>query len=531
MKFLNFVQEQKKTDIKKLFSISLLGLVVIQFCALLIFNLKMSDKILDFDYALEARHAIEMWKNRSIFLENWNYVSTLEIDTAVFWAAPIYILTNNFSFSIAVTHAIFASIFIVVILDIYSNLNRERWEAYIAVLLVFTPYTIEQSSNNLDYNNMLFVAGGQYEFRVLTILLLLDTMICKNVTKRIKLTIIYSIFLFWTSLSCGNYVLLMGVLPVFLGVFIEQVNKMRINVLSFRMKVIFSSILLAMAAILIKSNSVAGNSFRNSLSLISADSFSANIENCFVGVFLLIRALRFDTGISVLSLDGIIMLIKIMLVLISMILPIYGIFKCVKLQRNSLIKYVVSIMFVNIFVLIITNTQYGSWIFEARYHILWFVVVLVCLPWMYREILIGLNNKYYYYGGLSLALIACVILNIYGFCGAFRIKNGYYDKAKAIIEKTNELQVDTVYVFEDAVTANIIRVLDYDLNCYRINNDSEYNLDVLNFYIDLNGNEKNLLFIPETAFQNLEEDKKDNYEFTGKIDDINVYISDINPWI
>ena len=521
--------------IKGLFTKGIVGLVVVQFIVLFLFNITKSEVLLDFDSSLEFRHVVEMWKNHKIFIDDWYYVSSLEIDTAMFFAAPIYFLTSNISLSIGIAHGIFAALFILVILDIYKNLHRELWEACLAVLLVFTPYTIEASANNLDYTNMMFVAGGQYEFRVLTVLILINVLVCRNKKKQIAWTCLYFILLFWTSLSCGNFVLLMGVAPVVFFHIMEKIVSKDISFSKREIAIIIIGVVLAVLGIVIKQNSVAGTAIRNELTLIHATKFVENIQNCFAGVFLLIQGLCKQDGVSVLSINGIYILVKMGLVLLCFSLPLIACFKCDALKKEKALGYALCLMFVDFFVLMVTNTQYGSTIFESRYHIVWFVAILVFLPVFLNIIMDCLDNKYLHGMVLSGCIMAVIFLNLVGVKRLANMQNPYYETSLDIMQMAETYEKETVFIYEGQLEANMIRAINDDIDCFRIFKMEEgYRMDVLDFYTNVlepgKIQEAHLLFITEENFISLPEEVRKEYLYIDKCDIYNVYKSECNPW-
>ena len=66
-----------------------------QLLSLLVINLTRSEELLDYDSALTFRHALEMWKNGTIFLSDVYTTSSLELDCTAFWAVPLWLLTGN----------------------------------------------------------------------------------------------------------------------------------------------------------------------------------------------------------------------------------------------------------------------------------------------------------------------------------------------------------------------------------------------------------------------------------------------------
>ena len=168
------------------------ALILFQFLSIIFINFTKSYSFLNLDSSLAIRHSIEMWKN-GIFLQDYNYFSTIENDNAAFLGAPIYIITHNLNLALGIAHILTYTFCIWILHDIFKNLEVSREYFLIAVFLLFTPYSLGQ----LAWSNMFFLSVGQYEFRILVLLLLLDLMLLCDSQKYGKrklwiLTAIYS---------------------------------------------------------------------------------------------------------------------------------------------------------------------------------------------------------------------------------------------------------------------------------------------------------------------------------------------------
>lgn len=524
---------RSRSSRKRLIESYVFCLLALQIGVLAYFNIAKGAEILDYDSAMQVRHVLEMWENKTVFLDNWNYVSTLEIDTAAFFAMPVYFLTSNLSFSLGICNTIVVILYVWVIVDLYRNVGREFWEGCLAAMLVITPYSIAPLKNNLTYSNMLFVGGGQYAFRVLVVLLLLDLLSCKRKRhKKIILLAAYTFLLFWVSLSSGNYVLFMGILPVcgvfvLEQVFVDKINKREAGVLLF-------SIVIAIIATQLKAGSVAGLSPRNNLNLIKADDLISNMEDCFTGIFLLINGLPLSGNMSVFNVEGIVFVVKICFVIMCISIPIIAYVKCRSVYKYKLVRCAAFIMAVNLFVLMISNAKYGSAIFEERYHLLWFVMILVCIPLFIMALLDLMNNKRFYHCTMIVFLGCVTLVNLSGFEKCLSWENPRYEKAEAIIRQAADLNVDTVYM-KDIVTANIVRALEDEIDCFAISKAGEgYVLRLEDYYNNaggqLNERAENMLVMAEKSFDELPEQIKQAYKKVGEYGSSNMYYSDFNVW-
>ena len=58
-------------------------------------NLVESPKMIDYDGAKLYMHALEMCRNGSFFLPDWNYITTMELDCSLLLAVPFYALIHE----------------------------------------------------------------------------------------------------------------------------------------------------------------------------------------------------------------------------------------------------------------------------------------------------------------------------------------------------------------------------------------------------------------------------------------------------
>lgn len=452
-------------------------LVVIQFLVIVFVNFTKSYDFLDYDSSLAIRHAMEMWEH-GLFLTDFNYVSSMEIDAVTFFAAPLYMLTDNLGLALGLVHIIGYIGVVYIIYDIFKNQHASKEKFLLAVLLVFTPYAIGQ----LDWANMLFISAAQYEFRVITMLLLVDLLIMseeKIGRRKLVLTMAaYCIINFWTSLSTGNYVLFMIVSPFILENILDAINQKEFKVKSLRNLIILISCCVSLGGWLLQ-NKFIGNAPRGNLSLISASTFIENIGDSITGVFLLFGGLPLANDVSIFSSKGIAYLLRFVFVNFCFILVIKEIFRNKK--YSTICRKFFAFAFVNICVLLITSTRYGAPIFEYRYHILWCVMLLLVIAdfvidyerhdngWL-RNIMVG---------GV---LIAVVVMNIQGFNKIFQYRDTR-EYEKSIINVAEEFEIGTVYLYDDMTASHVIRALDPELYCISVSfQDNNWSMDMMDMY-------------------------------------------------
>ena len=147
-----------EAKIKKIITVTICGLAFIQMLLIFWCNLGKYEEVIDFDSSLAIRHCVEMWKNQNIFLDGFNYFSTLEIDNTAFFAIPFFFLFNHLGLGLAVCHTLLYLVFLLVCCDIFSNLGCSKICGVLSTVLVFTPYAHGQ----LDWANMIDITMNEF---------------------------------------------------------------------------------------------------------------------------------------------------------------------------------------------------------------------------------------------------------------------------------------------------------------------------------------------------------------------------------
>lgn len=182
-----------------------------------------------------------------------------------------------------IVHVILYVLTIYLVYSIFKNGGYDERYSYLASFFLFSPYVI----GGLDWGNMFFLTVGQYEFRVIVMLsvtnLLLISLNKRGVFKKNVAFFVSNIILcFGTTLSCGNYVLLMIILPFCLFFIFINVISEKLEINKFAVWVLSSSVVSCVIALVIR-NCAVGETSRGNLFLQNVDGFIENIFNCITG--------------------------------------------------------------------------------------------------------------------------------------------------------------------------------------------------------------------------------------------------------
>ena len=133
------IGDDRKYNVQR---VLLFVLLVLQFLLVISINVFKAEQMLGFDSSLAIRHSVEMWKNKNIFLDNFQYFSTIEIDNAAFFATPLYLLSGNLGVSLAVVHALLYIVTFLVCCDIFKNLKMNVMCGALSTALIFYKYAV-----------------------------------------------------------------------------------------------------------------------------------------------------------------------------------------------------------------------------------------------------------------------------------------------------------------------------------------------------------------------------------------------------
>jgi len=514
----------KKSILKPTF----ISILVFQIAYILFINFTRSENLIDFDSGAALRHAIEIWRNGTLFLKNYSPVSTLEIDCTSFWAAPIFLATGSLGLSYAVIHAVLL-VFILCLSNAVlkiSGVGADLRSATLCLLLV--PYSFGQ----LEYFNMLFISAGQYNFKIITLLYI--TYFYLADIKKIKRPILllnlsaFAFFLSVTTLSSGVYVLFMLIAPFMLAEVIQCINKQSISLKSFRNFFLIGTVMLTAVLIKFRSMHFTPNQVNGSL-LCEAGRFADNVLDCLTGIYILMGGIPKHGEVRVATVDGILHITRFIF-LTAMICITFRTLK----RENSWFKSrfntaCISILLCNLLVLIISSTTYGGSVFEYRYHITWMILFIFLSVNCLEKFLSQLKNIWFK-NLLLFALPAFILCNsAVNFRYISHLKPIEKDGATQIAEYADAQNVSTVLMYKVPDTNSIPQIINAirpDMECFSLND----NWDGVQFfdYYCLDFDEvisrEHILLICKSDFNKLTDGIRGQYTYQTEIYGVSCYL-------
>jgi len=439
----------------------MLGLILlVQFILIAVCNLSLIDKHLDCDNAKLFVHIMHMWEEKTIFIPDWSHVNTFELDCASLIALPLYALTGNIYLAFGIANVIFVAIYIGLIFYMFSGENPTR------PLLVANLICIPYAYGMLDYFNMMFFCGSQYVLKVMIPIMLIALLLRierKDVqNKKAKAltlyVVIYLLLVFVTSLSSGIYVAMVGLLPIFAVYVIYKLQRYEKIPKVYYLVAITSVVAVLIGLIL--NNVIMDGAVGNRMTLCSIYDILNNVTSCFFGIFELFGGAAYSADVSVLSLKGISIILKIGFTLVVLVCAFIGLMKVIKKKSDLRSVLLLAVFGWNMFVLCITNTSYGASTYEYRYHL----VGMIPLLFIAGELLVEFLE---YHKGVTCLIFstigvgAVLMLNVVSFKEVYTAEDSYAD-LKELTAYVEELDVEYAYLYNESSEAEICRLLSQD---------------------------------------------------------------------
>lgn len=454
-----------KIKIDKIAEWMFLALLIIQASFIIYFNLSDIRCSLDHDAANTFYHYMEVIKNGTIRLEDWNHTTTLELDGSFLFVVPLYYITNDIFLSVGIGNIILMILYIFVIYRIMHYAGVNKMFTYFALCLVLTPY----SFGMLEYFNMMFFGGACYSVKTLVplIFLLLVQLLTKKDFKekveRIELgivVILYAGLLFVTAFSTGIYTMLCGLLPMIACMVIDIWTSG-----SWKGKYNWKHIsLIAGTFILFVIGYVLHNDFypavsRTTMRLTKIENYAINFRACIAGIFQVFGATT-SADIEALSFWGIVYCLKMGLVVLFLIAFIYNLPRIFcKTEKLDVRKYLAFIFLFNFLVLVVSDCRYGTNThIEYRYYLIGIVPLIPLLGIQIAEWKNKWNDFQYK------IVYICIFFALSGvLLGNNRNIMKSWDRttyAVELCEYFNELDIDSVFFVNDPDTSVICKGID-----------------------------------------------------------------------
>ena len=196
----------------------LIGAIIVDVVLLLYYNFFIIPQVIDEDYAKLLVHIKEMGDNKTLFPAYWEYMSSGELDSAALPAFFFFLITHRLVFSFALANVLNIAFFSFMLLYLLEMIGVKTRYRLLALFAVLTAYDFGQ----LEYTNMLFIAGGQYIYKMMLPLLFVLLLLAPAERHRKKPVLFFAAFYYLMLLVTGMcswlYVFVSTLLPVMICV-------------------------------------------------------------------------------------------------------------------------------------------------------------------------------------------------------------------------------------------------------------------------------------------------------------------------
>lgn len=456
----------------------LLTCVAIQILFLLIFNVCRMKYMVNFDSNTYLVQVMQIWKQRTLLIEDYYYSTMLTWDMPTLLAVVFYAIFRDVFLAYALADDVLILLFVLVLNKLCNDLNFSKIAKYLTFLAIFATYQY----GSVDYIEELFVNGALYGFRIMFLLMMIDVLVCvrkgKAVKKYIFLYFLTLIGFFLCGISSGIFELGCCILPLLLYEVWDVLDKND----DFKIRYFFNSrLLLVCGAIVVtmcgiitnKLLDLSGSSaLRKNTMAISG--LSKNIANVFISLFQLFGWPQ--DSVSITSLSGIFAFAAVAVTLI--ILLVFGAASVCAFRRRGIdgeqkiyCRQVLCIFLVNALLFCFADLTYGASTFEYRYWLTAIIPIFLEFGILYD------SSKGYFKDSYRNFLLICYVLlticiSVYKNYGMWHVDWGG-SKFDGLMDLAVEEDCDTVFIYSDYFSSRVfLAFTPEELDVFAVNNSS-----------------------------------------------------------
>lgn len=449
------------------------GILCLQLLVIIVYNLTMLRYQADYDSSSGMLQMVEIWRKKTLLIPDWEYQTTVGWDIPLLFAVPFYGITKNVFLSLGIANNLFVIVYVLLIFDILKKNNVSTGNRFVALIALFTPYTVGQ----LGYLPMMFIGTASYVVKVLIPLLLIDVILELEQGTRVKKMIVRLVFLVLFSvlsgISSGVYMLACGVFPVMFYLVLRVLRRNSLKLLYSKPMIITVVTAAAFGVGIVAARILAFENHSTSMQLLPGTKLAENALHCFVGIWELFGAVRENVAPQVLSKDGFICLFGVLITaLILFSIVYYAIRVLLGKEKRTAVGIVLCINFVNMCVLLLTETTYSAQTFEYRYHVVAMIPSMLLLGMFVQEITQKWNTLSRR-TALVMIVFACIAISASNFNNLYaEADTGIINELSKITDLARKHNVGLIYVNacdEKSMEAGrILRVSDFDQNVVTI---------------------------------------------------------------
>ena len=459
------MSEKRKLQFEKIMVIGLLALLIVQFLVLVYFNLKLNAQHVDYDSSWVYLKAALVWKEKTFISSNWSDTTNPFFDLSLPLASLLYGITGRLFFSYGISTL---TVLLGIIASVFFILKRFNVNI-IGILTVLNLILCPFLTNGFDpvielgYFNCVLVGPSHYGLRTLIVLLIILEYLNIQQRKKIDFVFFLSIALcFVSGMSSGVYLIAMIILPIlaflFECMFIKNEFKVFVKKESLYTYICLVFVILGKLFASRILNIQIRDSGKKWTSVVD---FWTNIGAPIQGLFKLLEIFPVDeTDVSVLSARGIAVVLPLFILFVIFLAFIFAsvsIYQKIKEKTGTVpeVLFLINVVFVHFVVFGFMNVQYGLAVFEERYLIPAFFVLVILVGIFIRNIKMDLLVSRFILIGLFISIFAINIISDINYAG-YSNNYDYMMHIKDIAQREN---VGLVYFYGEDSADNMLDVL------------------------------------------------------------------------
>lgn len=447
------------------------GVIVLQLLFLLYLNISTIQFQADFDSSSGMSQLVEIWRQKTFHIKDWEYQTTVGWDIPLFFAVFIYGVVRDVFLSMGMANCLFIALFVWCVFHILKLAGVRTGNCLAALSLMLVPYTVDA----LGYLPMLFTGTESYMMKLLITLLLVQIFLCIGEKKNRNAVrfgfVCFLLFSFLSAVSSGIYMLVCGIAPLLAYLIFEAFSRCNWKRLLSAQGFVTAAGILAFGCGIAEAGRWGFTSAASSMTLLTSDKVADNALRCLVGIGELFGAFTSRKTIRVLSPEGIASLFCVLVFVFVVFTVIYYFVRVVKKkEQRPLVKIVLWIQFANLCILLLTDTTYGTQTFEYRYHIVSAVPAML-LAGVFFDDMKDVLNHYFRRMIFLVAAVAAVVISVHNgkaFLGVLKYNESKLEKLSRITEIAKEQGARLIVGMSDDQGGigdmRLLRVCDFDVN-------------------------------------------------------------------
>ena len=458
------------------FEFLLLFLFCLQFLVLCYFNVSLIDEHMSYDSSWSFLKAALIWREKSINSPIWIDQTNTFIDSSMPLAALLYGISGNLFVSYGISNIIVLSLILLCLYRIFKLMSFSNIASLISINLVICPYTALEFTQ-LGYFNDLLSGPAFYNLRTLVILLFIYELLFIKANKKFSLCGFLSLPLFFIcGISSGIFIIIMILFPFL--IYALEIACLQ-NSLKYLKSVeciyTYMSTLLVIVGKALSSSIVGSTANDSDRTWTTLEKIYLNFGAVLQGLMKLIQVLPVsNTEVKVMSKDSLSIIFALVIFGI-IILSLGYAFKELRkhiLVKDTMILFLLNIVLINFISFGLFNVQYGSALFEERYLISTYIILLILLAYFVNS----LSTEQLY----SKAIIIITFISILGIDiisdKVYIIQGNDYTQLNEVLSTVKQENAELIYFWGDELVTlgRQIRVMDLDHVYKEIASDGNY---------------------------------------------------------